>query len=649
MEQRHGLLGACLAEAVGTFLMVFFGTGTVFVAVTTGALQGLWQVAVVWGVIIALAIQITGAISDAHLNPAVTLACAVWRRFPRARTLGYVLAQLAGAFTAAALLFALYGTILARYEQQAGIIRGAPGSERSAMVFGEYFPHPGLFHDAPEADRLVGLPAAMAAEGLGTAILVLCIFALTDRRNPARPRGALVAWAIGATVAALIAVIAPLTQAGFNPARDFGPRLFAFLAGWGRIAIPGPRGGFFWVYIFAPVCGGIVGGGVYDHFLRRLLPASNSNALQRSTTMQRTRCILVGGFLAAGKTTALARLAQAFAAQGQKPGLIVNDQSDGLVDTARLSQLGLPLAEITGGCFCCRFDTFLGAAKRLVTDAAPDVILAEPVGSCTDLAATVAYPLRREHGDAFDVAPFSVLVDPTACAAMLGLDASPSPALSEDVRYIYRKQLEEADILVLNKCDLLDAGQRERLRCALAAMFPRAVVLPVSCRTGEGIASWITALTTVAPGTGPAMDVDYDRYAAGEALLGWYNASADLLAGAADDQDALRSLADALRYRLRHDAIPIAHLKMSLTDTAGSPHSAVSVCRSDGPVETTLFSPASASGRNLTINLRAEADPDALSRCIAETVSAMGGSLHPDTVRAFRPGRPQPTHRLERP
>lgn len=346
MKRFSGLLGPCLAEGIGTFLMVFCGTGAVFVAVTTGALAGLWQVAVVWGVVIALAIQATGAISGAHLNPAVTLAFAVWRGFPVARVPAYLLAQLAGAFAASALLFGLYGNVLVAFEQREGLSRGLPGSERSAMVFGEYFPNPDIFRDAPAAERVVDLPRAMAAEALGTAVLAFCLFALTDRRNAGRPRGALLPAGIGLTVAALIAVLAPLTQAGFNPARDFGPRLFAYFAGWGPVAIPGPRGGFFWVYIAAPLLGGLAGSGLYDRVLRRFLPDPDRTPSNRSIPMRKTRFILVGGFLAAGKTTALARLARSFAAKGLSAGLIVNDQSEGLVDTARLAGLGLPLAEI---------------------------------------------------------------------------------------------------------------------------------------------------------------------------------------------------------------------------------------------------------------------------------------------------------------
>jgi glycerol uptake facilitator protein len=258
------LARACAAEATGTFLLVLFGTGAVFVAVLCGALQGLLEVALVWGVGVALAIYAAGAISGAHLNPAVTLAAAVYSRFPRRRVAPYVAAQTAGAFAASAVLYALFCNVLADFEQSRGIVRGAPGSELSAMVFGEYFPNPAMFGTGPEAFAKVTHVQAVTAEVLGTALLVFFVFALTDPHNRLRPARAFAAPFIGLAVAVIIVVIAPLTQACLNPARDFGPRLFAFAVGFGEIAIPGPRGGFLTVYVLAPLFGGLLGGGSFQ-------------------------------------------------------------------------------------------------------------------------------------------------------------------------------------------------------------------------------------------------------------------------------------------------------------------------------------------------------------------------------------------------
>ncbi len=277
-QVKHSLAKLCLAEFVGTYLLVLLGCGVVHASVLTGAQSGLWQVAIVWGVAIMLAVYTVGAISGAHINPAMTLAFAVWGRFSWRLVVPYVIAQLIGAFLAAATLFVLFNPYLQVREQEKQVVRGARGSEITAMCYGEFFPSPGPLSNAAgpysldahdRMNSMVSEPAAFLAELLGTAILAMVVFAVTDGRNPGAPPGGLAPVFIGLTVAVLISVIAPLTQACFNPARDFGPRLFAFLAGWGPIALPGPRGtGFLTVYVIAPSLGAIVGSGLYSRVLR---------------------------------------------------------------------------------------------------------------------------------------------------------------------------------------------------------------------------------------------------------------------------------------------------------------------------------------------------------------------------------------------
>jgi glycerol uptake facilitator protein len=261
MEDLPPLRRALLGEVLGTYLLVLFGTGAVAAAVLTGAQVGLWQVAVVWGIGVTLAIYTSAALSGAHLNPAVSLAFALLRRaeFPPARLLPYAAAQLVGASLAGATVAALFWPVLLRFEAREGLVRGQPGSERAAMIFGQYFPNPALFGTDAAARALVSPLQAVLVEAFGTAVLVLVIFALTARRNTAAPAANLTPCLIGCTVAALISLFAPLTQAGWNPARDLGPRLVAFSLGWGPIAIPGPDGGF-WVYLVGPLVGGPCGG-----------------------------------------------------------------------------------------------------------------------------------------------------------------------------------------------------------------------------------------------------------------------------------------------------------------------------------------------------------------------------------------------------
>jgi len=265
------LWGECLSEFLGTLILVFFGVGSVNTAVLAGAQQGLWQVAVVWGVAIALAIYATAAVSGSHLNPAITVAMAFWRGFPKRKILPYVLAQVAGAFCGSLILFGLFHGLVTHFEATRHLVRGGPGSELSAMVFGEYFPNPAMIGTSPEAYRTVSHLTAMLGEAVGTAFLACFIFALTEPRNSQAPRF-MVPLFVGLAVSIVISIIAPLTQAGLNPARDFGPRLVAYLFGWGRVAIPGPRGGFFTVYILSPILGALFGAGVYNCLVRCYLP-----------------------------------------------------------------------------------------------------------------------------------------------------------------------------------------------------------------------------------------------------------------------------------------------------------------------------------------------------------------------------------------
>ncbi len=279
------LAACCLAEAVGTFILVFLGCGVVHAAVLTGSQAGLWQVAVVWGGAVTLAIIVTGGVSGAHINPAITVAMAVWRRHPWGRVGPYVLAQLSGAMLAAAVLFVLFGPYLAEKERVKGVVRGQPGSDLTAMCYGEYFPSPGPLAEGnapydPSAraafDARVPLSAAFAAEVVGTMLLAVVVFGVTDGRNPAAPAARLGPAFIGLTVAVLVSVLAPLTPACLNPARDFGPRLVSFVVGWGPVALPGPRGGFLTVYILAPVIGAVLGGGLYLAAVRPGLPDPES-------------------------------------------------------------------------------------------------------------------------------------------------------------------------------------------------------------------------------------------------------------------------------------------------------------------------------------------------------------------------------------
>ncbi len=238
--------------------------------------------------------------------------------------------------------------------------------------------------------------------------------------------------------------------------------------------------------------------------------------------------------------------------RGQRVGLVTNDQAQDLVDTHALREQGFPVEEVAGACFCCKFDDLLDKVGRLESHQRPDVILAEPVGSCTDLVATVVQPLKDLYGTRFSVAPYGVLFKPSHGLKILRREAA--GGFSPKAEYIFRKQLEEADAVLLNRIDELAPAQVEELAGLVAAAYPGVPVLRVSAKTGEGFEALTQLLDQEGNFGKKILDIDYDVYAAGEAELGWLNSSVRVRAGqpfALDDflLAVVRGLQEALRDR----------------------------------------------------------------------------------------------------
>lgn len=372
--------------------------------------------------------------------------------------------------------------------------------------------------------------------------------------------------------------------------------------------------------------------------------------------MLKTNYILVGGFLGAGKTTTILKIAEILNGRGLRVGLITNDQSQGLVDTVMLASHGFPTEEVTGGCFCCRFNSLVEASDRLESDICPDVFLAEPVGSCTDLFATVVLPLRKMYGERFSVSPLSVLVDPIRVQRVLGLRSGKS--FSPKVTYIYEKQLEEADIIVVNKKELLEADELETLLQEITSRYPKARVLAMSARSGEGVEAWLDTIQNLTQEIASnrvrgAMEVDYDLYADGEALLGWLNITMRVHGEEFAGNEFLMGLLHDLQSRaaaINEEGVRIAHLKATLTPSQGNDVGVVNLVRDDYSVEQShrLVSPLE--DGTLVLNFRAEAAPEVLlniaENSLRELVSQLRLTGELIVREAFRPSPPKPTHRL---
>lgn len=238
-------------ETLGTFLLVLFGCGSVAVSVLFNAHQGLMQIALAWGIGVTLSIYLTRHLSCAHLNPAVTIAMVLSKRMLAQKLPVYITAQFLGAFLAGLAIYLLFSPSILAFENTHNIVWGSVESVQTAKMFGEYYAAPG-------STSVVSLPLAIGTEAFGTFLLVLMIFAITEGCNIGRPSDALAPLFIGLTVSSIICLLAPLTQAGLNPARDFGPRMVAWIFGWKSAAFPDQTGGFFLVYILGPIVGAML-------------------------------------------------------------------------------------------------------------------------------------------------------------------------------------------------------------------------------------------------------------------------------------------------------------------------------------------------------------------------------------------------------
>ena len=359
------------------------------------------------------------------------------------------------------------------------------------------------------------------------------------------------------------------------------------------------------------------------------------------------RFVMVGGFLGAGKTTTLGRLARLYQSQGKRVGIVTNDQAQDLVDTNTFRGQGIAVEEVAGACFCCRFDDLVGRVGALEAAERPDVILAEPVGSCTDLVATVIQPLKDLYAGRFEVAPYAVLFKPSHGARILRNEAA--GGFSPKAAYIFKKQLEEADAIVINRVDELDPAEVDELVRLAGEQFPGTPVLRVSATTGAGFDALAELLEQRGAFGRKILDIDYDTYAEGEAELGWLNATARLTADAPFDLDALlTSILGKLAAVCKALGGEVAHLKLIGMDDA-SAFAVGNVVSSDTAPALSLPSGLHPREADLIVNARVAVDPAVLEAEVKRVVAAECAKVNVAaafrTSQSLRPGRPVPTHR----
>jgi len=355
--------------------------------------------------------------------------------------------------------------------------------------------------------------------------------------------------------------------------------------------------------------------------------------------------IMIGGFLGAGKTTLIARLAKKLQADGKHVCVVTNDQAAGLVDTELLKSQGLEVNEVAGSCFCCNFDGLTDAMTEFETRRRPDVILAEPVGSCTDLIATIAMPMMEHLGGKFIHRPYAVVLKPNHGKKIL---SGAGGGFSEKAEYIFRKQLEESELILINRIDELSTDDVDTLTAHLNEQYPGRRILGVSARTGENMDALYTALQDEAIPRHTTMDVDYDIYADGEAELGWLNATVNFHSDSPISLDQLATgLVEHLRSSLaRIDAEP-GHLKVLCS--SNNDVSVANLIDSDSPTMLSVSGGTSHTNVKALINARVRLAPEELTsqvnHAIEDVATQFQATADVTQLESFRPGRPVPTHR----
>lgn len=362
------------------------------------------------------------------------------------------------------------------------------------------------------------------------------------------------------------------------------------------------------------------------------------------------KIFLVGGFLGSGKTTAILQAALSLKAQGKKAGIITNDQGEQLVDTGFLLGNDIAVKEVTGSCFCCNFRELVNSIRGLREKSAalPDAIFAESVGSCTDLAATVANPLL--HFNKLMDITISVFADVRLLSIYL---QNHKRVFHQNINYIYEKQLEEADIIVVNKIDLFNQKQLNEAKQLIEKGFPGKTILYQSSLTGKGVKQWLTALLNYPPRISfkKSLELDYDKYADGEARLAWLNEEIDILATDNNAVGAGRMLTNLIYTKIDQEKYPIGHLKFLIKERQWYKKISFTIeMQTEDPdwQEDILTNHVT-----LLMNARVQTEPAIVKEIVTDAIHELkrltGCRVIENGLEVFQPGYPKPTHRIEGP
>ncbi len=352
---------------------------------------------------------------------------------------------------------------------------------------------------------------------------------------------------------------------------------------------------------------------------------------------------LVSGFLGSGKTTAIAALASQYLSEGKRVAVVTNDQGVALVDTSWLRSTGVRVSEVRGGCFCCRYQEFDEVLAFLRKDGPFDIVLAEAVGSCTDLVATVVKPLIADTKNGVTLVTSTVFVD--ASLLWFRLAGIPLP-FSDSVQYIFERQLEEAGILIVNKSDLLSPENAHEAVERMRILIPARTVLLQNSHDASQIARWGKALNDFSGAVLNSNQVDYKLYGSGEAQLAWMDAAVEVHGSGELRTGLVDAFQQAMSRILSTEKIPVGHVKVFWTTKSGTWKASLTTNQdwSADPVERVLNAPEA-----FLFNARWECSAETALRVFGEVLSevrGLGAVLSVVRQDAFHPGFPTPIHRL---
>lgn len=355
------------------------------------------------------------------------------------------------------------------------------------------------------------------------------------------------------------------------------------------------------------------------------------------------KLVLIGGFLGSGKTTAIVNACRILLSRGKKVAVITNDQGDQQVDGAFVRSQGITGYEVINGCFCCQFVQLDGQLDILIREYAPDYIFAESVGSCTDLVATLAIPLARFRPD------LSIVIPVFADAELLGsILENRSAFIDESVRYIYRKQLEEADFIVLNKKDTLSPPQTSVIRAVIAQEYKTKIAVFQDSRRNSDVMQWLRLIDRVEVGNRTSLDIDYGIYGEGEARLAWADKEFMIMTEKENAVTVARFIIGRVFDRIQEQRLTIGHLKFFIQ--SGARNEKVSFTTTSTSSSFRLSMPDSRQ-LALVVNARIQAEPQVLSNTIDSVINQTVGQFECTITKGkqsvFSPGQPTPTYRIQ--